>query len=62
MLASNHVQMIQLEIATSLLGLKVDSTLGSVFTSPRAIIMTRDVITATPVRLIKRYDQTYSNV
>lgn len=59
MLASNHVKEIQLEIATSLLGLKVDSTLVSVFTSPRAITMTRVAISATPVRLIKRYDYTY---
>jgi len=48
MLASNHVKMIQLDAATSLLGLKVDSMLDSVFTSPRAMTMTRDVIGATP--------------
>ena len=56
MLASNHVKMIQLDAATSLLGLKVDSMLDSVFTSPRAMTMTRDVIGATPVRFIKRCD------
>ena len=56
MLASNHVKMIQLDAATSLLGLKVDSMLDSVFTSPRAMTMTRDVIGATPVRFIRRYD------
>jgi len=48
MLANNRVKMIQLEIATSLHGLKVDSMLDSVFTSLHAITMTRDVITATP--------------
>ena len=62
MLANNRVKMIQLEIATSLHGLKVDSMLDSVFTSLHAITMTRDVITATPVRLMKRYDQTYNNI
>ena len=49
--ASNLVRTIRLEIAITSPGLMLDSTLGSVFTSPHAIPMIQVVITATPVCL-----------